>query len=319
MELYDKLGSQDHPAFGKPAGLITAEDVASRFHNEIKGKTVLITGCSLASLGQHLAWTISAHAPKLVIICGRSDVRLRLLAHNLQHRNPGVDVHHEVFDMADLSQVRRAAQRINAKYTVDVIICNAGIMLHPLRKTVDDIESHFGVNSTAHFVLVNTLLPKMIANGGGRVVTTSSGGYLYQGIRWEDPNYEKAEEYNGMFAYASSKTADILFAAVLARRYGSKGIIATSVDVGGGIAETNLASHLTDAEIEGFIGVPPRTKAEGCASQVLGAFDPAMKDHNGTFLLFCQPQVPAVDHAKGEENESRFWALSEKLAKQEFK
>jgi NAD(P)-dependent dehydrogenase (short-subunit alcohol dehydrogenase family) len=51
-------------------------------------------------------------------------------------------------------------------------------------------------------------------------------------------------------AYASSKTADILFAAALARRYGDKGIISASVDVGGGVAETNLASHLSDAEIE---------------------------------------------------------------------
>ncbi len=51
-------------------------------------------------------------------------------------------------------------------------------------------------------------------------------------------------------AYASSKTADILFAAALARRYGSKGIIASSADVGGAIAETNLAAHFTDAEIE---------------------------------------------------------------------
>ncbi len=41
-------------------------------------------------------------------------------------------------------------------------------------------------------------------------------------------------------------------------------------------------------------------------------------DHNGSFLLFCQPAVPGADHAKGEENEKRFWELSEKLAKQEF-
>jgi NAD(P)-dependent dehydrogenase (short-subunit alcohol dehydrogenase family) len=51
-------------------------------------------------------------------------------------------------------------------------------------------------------------------------------------------------------AYASSKTADILFAAALARRYGSSGIIATSVDIGGGVAETNLSANIPDAVIE---------------------------------------------------------------------
>ncbi len=75
-------------------------------------------------------------------------------------------------------------------------------------------------------------------------------------------------------------------------------------------------------------------------SQMVAAFDPAIKgsptlyprlavriemlilssaDHNGAYLLFGQPLVPIVDHAKGEENETRFWAMSEKLAKQEFK
>ncbi|KAH8883474.1 NAD(P)-binding protein [Thozetella sp. PMI_491] len=250
MEIYDTLGSQVHPDYGKLASFITAEDVASRFHDEINGKTVLITGCGLASLGQTLAWTIASHQPGLLILCGRSDARLRLLANNVRHRNPGLNVRHEVFDLADLSQVRKATERINASDTVDVVICNAGIMLHPLRKTVDGIESHLGINSIGHFVLVNMLLPKMIANGGGRVVTTSSGAYLFQGLRWDDPNYEEEKEYNGALAYASSKTADILFSAALARRYGSKGIIATSVDVGGGVAETNLSAHMTDAEIE---------------------------------------------------------------------
>ncbi|OIW24770.1 NAD(P)-binding protein, partial [Coniochaeta ligniaria NRRL 30616] len=314
----------------------TADDVASRFHSEIKDKTFLITGCGLASLGQHLAWTIARHEPKLIILCGRSDVRLRLLASNLRHRNPGLNVRHEVFDLADLSQVRKAAERINAVETVDVIICNAGIMLHPLRKTVDGIESHFGINSTSHFVLVNMLLPKMMANGGGRIVTTSSGAYRYAGIRWDDPNHEVPDEYIPGVAYASSKTADLLFAAALAHRYGSKGIIATSVDVGGGVAETNLATHLTDAKsslvssgilpqltpsranFESDLNVPPRTKAEACASQLVGALDPAIREHNGAFLLFGQPIEPAVDHAKGEENERLFWELSEKLAKKEF-
>ncbi len=140
MEIYENLGSKEHPQYGKAAGLITAEDVASRLHDEIKGKTVLITGCGLASLGQHLAWTVARHEPKRLIVCGRSDVKLRMLANNLRYRNPGLDVRHETFDLADLSQVRKAAERINAAETVDVIICNAGIMMHPLRKTADGIE-----------------------------------------------------------------------------------------------------------------------------------------------------------------------------------
>lgn len=76
---------------------------------------------------------------------------------------------------------------------------------------------------------------------------------------------------------------------------------------------------VTCADCNSDITVPPRTKAEGCASQLVGAVDPAIKEHNGALLLFCQPLEPEPDHAKGEENERRFWELSEKLANQEFK
>jgi hypothetical protein len=33
-------------------------------------------------------------------------------------------------------------------------------------------------------------------------------------------------------------------------------------------------------------------------------------------LLFSSPLEPPLEHAKGLENEDRFWELSEKLAKQ---
>jgi hypothetical protein len=191
MELYDILGAERSETYNKPVGFVTAEDVASHFSTFIAGKTVLITGCSLASLGAQIAWTLAAHDPKLIIITGRSSARLRLLAANLTHRYPGITVRPEVFDLADLSQVRAAAKRINNyQETVDVVVCNAGIMMHPLRKTVDGIESHFGINSTGHFVLVNELLPKMIKNGGGRVVTTTSGAFRFSPVRWDDVNFE---------------------------------------------------------------------------------------------------------------------------------
>ncbi|KAL1838941.1 hypothetical protein VTK73DRAFT_4193 [Phialemonium thermophilum] len=66
------------------------------------------------------------------------------------------------------------------------------------------------------------------------------------------------------------------------------------------------------------VDMPAVTKAEGCSSQLVAAFDPELKDHNGAFLLYSTFKEPAVDHAKGEENEMRFWELSEKLVGQKF-
>jgi hypothetical protein len=40
-----------------------------------------------------------------------------------------------------------------------------------------------------------------------------------------------------------------------------------------------------------------------------------MAEHNGAFMMFCKPLDTEVDWAKGEENETRFWALSEALSR----
>lgn len=50
----------------------TASEVASHYANEIKGKTVLITGVSPNGLGAEAAISIAKSQPKLLILAGRS-------------------------------------------------------------------------------------------------------------------------------------------------------------------------------------------------------------------------------------------------------
>lgn len=50
----------------------TATEVASHYANEIKGKTVLITGVSPNGLGAEAAISIAKNQPKLLILAGRS-------------------------------------------------------------------------------------------------------------------------------------------------------------------------------------------------------------------------------------------------------
>jgi NAD(P)-dependent dehydrogenase (short-subunit alcohol dehydrogenase family) len=56
------------------------------------------------------------------------------------------------------------------------------------------------------------------------------------------------EEFNKFEAYAQSKTADILFAAALARRYGDRGIVALSAEPGGTTWTTDIVRYLTEEE-----------------------------------------------------------------------
>ncbi|OJD12611.1 hypothetical protein AJ78_06816 [Emergomyces pasteurianus Ep9510] len=61
-----------------------------------------------------------------------------------------------------------------------------------------------------------------------------------------------------------------------------------------------------------------KTPAEGAATSAVAAFDPALKDHSGAFLIDCQLATPAP-YAVDQEKAERVWKLTEKFVGEEFK
>lgn len=91
-------------------------------------------------------------------------------------------------------------------------------------------ELQFSTNYLGHFQLTRCLLPALQAAHGARVVNVSSEAQRFGVIRWGDVNF--AEGYDPHAAYAQSKTAMVLFAVELDRRFASEGIHAFSVHPG---------------------------------------------------------------------------------------
>ncbi|WP_226874721.1 hypothetical protein [Microbispora sitophila] len=54
------------------------------------------------------------------------------------------------------------------------------------------------------------------------MVNVTSGGHRLSDIRWDDPHFTTG--YDGMLAYGQSKTANVLFAVELDRRWAEDGI-----------------------------------------------------------------------------------------------
>ena len=71
-------------------------------------------------------------------------------------------------NLADLESVRTFADQWSGD--LDVLINNAGIMMAPAFRTIDDFELHIGTNHLGPFALTNLLLPHIT----DRVVTVSS-------------------------------------------------------------------------------------------------------------------------------------------------
>jgi NAD(P)-dependent dehydrogenase (short-subunit alcohol dehydrogenase family) len=95
-------------------------------------------------------------------------------------------------------------------------------MSGPLLRDARGYESQFATNHLGHFQLTLRLLPALRAARGARVVNLTSGGHRLSDIRWDDPHFTAG--YDGMLAYGQAKTANVLFAVELDRRWAGDGI-----------------------------------------------------------------------------------------------
>jgi len=83
-------------------------------------------------------------------------------------------------------------------------------------------EVQFATSHLGHFQLTLALHDALRAAHGARVVNVSSGAHRFAGIRWDDPNF--TQTYDPGLSYAQAKTANVLFAVALDRRWSSDGV-----------------------------------------------------------------------------------------------
>ncbi len=100
-----------------------------------------------------------------------------------------------------LDSVRNAAQQLlddKVIPRVDVLIDNAGIMACPYAKTEDSLERQFATNHVGHFLLTNTIMPKLlVASPNARVVNVSSYGNVLTDLM-DDPYFTGDGKVTGL-------------------------------------------------------------------------------------------------------------------------
>lgn len=160
---------------------------------------VVITGPSPESLGATIATTLCTKCtPALLILVGRSGPRIQTVIKSITTVNSAAKAIFVPCDLASLSSVREAADKINALTSkIHVVINSAGIMVPPtFTKSVDGIEMQFATNHVGPFLLTELLMSRLIAAGKkerARVVNLTSTGHLASDICYEDVNFEVSE------------------------------------------------------------------------------------------------------------------------------
>lgn len=298
---------------------------------DLSGFSAIVTGAS-AGLGVETVRALAAHGATVIAAVRDVDkARAALWSAGVDDR---LDVTIDEVDLTSLASVRAFTDRILARTErLDLLVANAGVMSCPEGRTVDGFEVQFGTNHLGHFVLVNRLVPLLLAGAPSRVVCLSSSGHRLAEVDLADPNFDR-QPYQTWLAYGRSKTANVLFAVELDRRLRAEGVRACALHPGG--IDTELFRHL-DADALAFVaarreesGIPAKTVAQGAATTIWGGVVADANLIGGVYLEDCgvapvlgddsPPDRPdgVRSYALDPDNAKRLWERSEELVGESF-
>ncbi|MGE2714285.1 SDR family NAD(P)-dependent oxidoreductase [Mycolicibacterium litorale] len=279
------MTNKQHPLGSGFTAASTTTDVLAGI--DLSGRTAVVTA---GHVGLGIETTRALSAAGATVLVGSRDTRRAAAA------VAGIDrVEVGQLDLLDPASVDAfAARYLDSGRPLHMLINNAGIMGSPLVRDARGYESQFATNHLGHFQLTRALLPALRSAGGARVVGLSSWGHHLSDICWDDMHFERGP-YDGMVGYGQSKTANVLFAVELDRRYADDGIHAYALHPGG-ILGTNLAPWLTedDWHAMGLVddaGQPVidpdrdmKTPQQGASTTVWAATSPMLADIGGVYL-----------------------------------
>ncbi|MFN3231809.1 MAG: SDR family NAD(P)-dependent oxidoreductase [Alphaproteobacteria bacterium] len=282
----------------------TAEDVTQGI--DLTGKTILITGVN-SGLGQESARVLAARGAE-IIGAARTKEKAAAALDAL-----GGDHMPVACELSEPGSVRAAVDAIRATgKTLDVMLCNAGIMALPKLEQSHGYELQFFTNHVGHFLLVTGLQSQLAPDG--RVVMLSSAahqGAPKGGIEFDNLSGETG--YSAWRAYGQSKMANLLFAKGLAKRL-NEGQTANSVHPG--VIQTNLGRHMA-----GWMNIAfgtlgslfTKSVPQGAATQCYVATNPQVASVTGTYFADCNVAKPRAD-GSDDATAERLWAKTEEIA-----
>jgi len=142
----------------------------------VKGKWALLTGAS-RGIGYQIAKFMAEQGCNLVLHSREIKHTEKVLQ---EVTAAGVEAYAVAADLGDVNQVRAMLKEIDEKGTqIDIIFNNAGMQVgyrsNFFATPIEDFTTSFMVNTIAPAMICNHFMPRMIKNGFGRVLNTTSG------------------------------------------------------------------------------------------------------------------------------------------------
>jgi NAD(P)-dependent dehydrogenase (short-subunit alcohol dehydrogenase family) len=292
-----------HTQFGSDS---TAAEVIEGI--DLSGKRAIVTGAS-SGIGVETARALASAGAEVTLAVRDTQAGDRTATEI--SATTGRAVHVGRLDLADQASVADFAARWTGP--LHLLINNAGVMaLQELTLTPDGWELQFATNHLGHFALAVGLDHALSAAGDARIVSLSSRGHLRSPVVFDDINFS-SRPYDPWLAYGQSKTANILFAVEVTRRWAGDSITANAVHPGA-IGETNLSRHMNREELGSLRASGTfrfKTIEQGAATSVLVATSPQLDGIGGRYYEDCN-QAPVLARDPADQTDpGRYGPLEE--------
>lgn len=290
---------------------------------DLRGRVALVTGGS-SGLGEETARAFAEKGAE-VILTARDVPKGEAVAERIRASTGNARVAVEELELASLASVRAFAARFLQRHPeLHILVNNAGVMACPFAHTADGFEMQIGTNHFGHFLMTNLLMPALRRGAPSRIVSVSSRGHHISPVVFDDLHFER-RPYHNWLSYGQSKTANVLFAVGLEKRFAADGVHALALHPGA--IMTELGRHLQPEDLE-FLrtrarggGMKFKSVPAGAATSVFAATAPELEGRGGVYLEDCQ--VAEVDDAEGAlagvksyaldpGNAERLWQVSER-------
>ncbi|KAL7642665.1 UNVERIFIED_CONTAM: hypothetical protein RMT77_007230 [Armadillidium vulgare] len=178
----------------------------------------MITGGN-SGIGLATATEIAKRGGILHLVCRNATSMKEARSHIITTTGNDRIYQHQV-NLAKPAEVAKWAKDFTETHGhLDVLIHNAGLLVHEREVDDDNIETMFAVHSLAVHLITLILLPVLRRSNDPRVIIVSSAGMLTVKLDSSDLNFEKMNPFNGSIAYSQTKRQQVVMNFSYAQRY----------------------------------------------------------------------------------------------------
>lgn len=247
---------------------------------DLHGKVAVVTGAN-GGLGLASAKALAGKGAH-VVMAARDQAKAAAAHDEIVAAHPDASLEMVELDLGSLASVEAAAQQIAARHeSIDILMCNAGVMALPQGTTEDGFDTQMGINVLGHWALVSRLLPTLVATPGARVVTLSSTAQ-HAGKPVDPADPHRRENYDAWRMYGQTKLAMRHFAVGLQEQFDRAGVDAKALAAQPGLTNSDLQTTTHAQGGGGRLGVisvklvqlTGMSTDRGALSQLRAATDP---------------------------------------------